>query len=71
MPNNTERSRLRRKLKREGKAQFTIALELDGLRDLLLASRLVGEWDLEDHEAVRCGLEKLNATLIAERHRDF
>jgi hypothetical protein len=47
---------------------FTIAVELDGLRDLLLISDPdhFGEWDLENLAAIRAGLEKMIAVLIAD-----
>jgi hypothetical protein len=65
MANATERSRLCRQRRRDGRVLFTIGVRVDGLRDLLLASNLIDESDLWDMTAVRRGFERLVDALTA------
>jgi hypothetical protein len=67
--NSTERSRLCRQRYRAGHIVLQVDVEFDGLCDLLKAGDLICERDTSDLKAIRCGLEKLITTLIADTRK--
>jgi hypothetical protein len=62
---STERSRQCRERRQLGLVQFKIEVAIEPLRDMLRAHGRIGDWDLEDTEAIRDALELFLADFIA------
>jgi hypothetical protein len=58
MPSSTARSRLHRQRVRAGRMVFWVELEVEQLREVLIAANLLQQWDAEDHRAMNCAFEK-------------